>query len=86
MEFRQAIIEINLDGTYRQFAMDSSRFDRFILNESHHVPLYDIDLDIQFHLDTQHMEIQITTIIAKTQCLYQRRERGSPKYILAATF
>ena len=36
--------------------MDSSRFDPFILNESHHVPLYDKDPDIQFHLDTQHME------------------------------
>ena len=56
MEFRQSIIEINLNGTHRQFAMDSSRFDPFILNESHHVPLYDIDPDIQFHLDTQHME------------------------------
>ena len=56
MEFRQAIIEINLNGTYSQCAMDSSRFEPFILNESHHVPLYDIDPDTQFHLDTQHME------------------------------
>ena len=66
--------------------MYSSRFDPFILNESHHVPLYDIDPDTQFHLDTRHMESQIATIIAKAQCLYQCRERGSPKYILAATF
>ena len=86
MEFRQAIIKINLSGTYRQFAMDSSQFDPFILNESHRVPLCDIDPDIQFHLDTQHMENRNVTIIAKTQCLYQCRERGSPKYILAATF
>ena len=66
--------------------MDSSRFDPFILNESHHVPLCDIDPDIQFHLDTQHMENINVTIIAKTQCLYQCRERRSPKYIHAATF
>ena len=56
MEIRQAIVEIDLNGTYRQCAMDFSRFDPFILNESHHVPLYDIDPDTQFHLDTQHME------------------------------
>ena len=56
IEFHQAIIEINLNGTYRQCAMDSSRFDPFISNESHHVPLYNIDPDTPFHLDTQNME------------------------------
>ena len=65
MEFHQAIIEINLNGTYRQFAMDSSRFEPLTLNESHHVPLCDIDPDIQFHLDTQHMKIEMWLLLRR---------------------
>ena len=66
--------------------MDSSRFDPFIFNESHHVPLYDIDPDTQFHLDTHHMKNTNYDYYCEDTMLIPCRERGSPKYILAASF
>ena len=54
-DFRQAVWTLSLNASSIN-DIDLYVFEPFFFNENRHNPLYDIDPDIQFHLDTRYIE------------------------------